>query len=106
MFIAALAPRLVAGLWRYQTGSRVESSPTVSGGTVYVGSYDRYLYAVNATSGALRWRYLTGSGVSSSPTVSGGTVYVGSWDNNLNAVNATSGALRWQIGRASGRERV
>ena len=49
MFIAALAPRLVAGLWRYQTGSedapQVDSSPTVSGGTVYVGSNDRYLYA-------------------------------------------------------------
>ena len=46
MFIAALAPRLVAGLWRYQTGSYVRSSPTVSGGTVYVGSRDKHLYAV------------------------------------------------------------
>jgi outer membrane protein assembly factor BamB len=52
----------------------VYSSPTVSGGTVYVGSWDKYLYAVNATSGALRWRYFAGSFVSSSPAVSGGTV--------------------------------
>jgi hypothetical protein len=36
MVIAALAPRLVAGLWRYQTGSCVVSSPTVSGGNRFV----------------------------------------------------------------------
>ncbi len=48
--------------------------------TVYVGSFDGYLYALNPN-GALRWRYLTGSPVGSSPAVGAdGTLYVGSLD--------------------------
>ena len=35
-------------VWKFETGSSVLSSPTLSndGATVYVGSYDHYLYAV------------------------------------------------------------
>ena len=46
--------RLVAAGWRYQTGNDVYSSPAVSGDglTVYVGSYDNYLHAVDASTGA------------------------------------------------------
>ena len=38
-------------LWRYETGERVFSSPTVAGGTVYVGSLDNYLYAISTSVG-------------------------------------------------------
>ena len=34
--------------WRYETGVGVESSPAVVAGVVYVGSLDRYLYALDA----------------------------------------------------------
>ena len=34
--------------WRYETGDDVFSSPAVVDGVVYVGSGDRYLYAVSA----------------------------------------------------------
>ena len=53
------------------------SSPAVSGGLVYVGSNDGYLYALDAASGTERWRFGDGR-VISSPAVSGGLVYVGS----------------------------
>ena len=33
--------------WKYQTGDYIQSSPAVAAdGTVYVGSWDRYLYAI------------------------------------------------------------
>jgi outer membrane protein assembly factor BamB len=32
--------------WKFVTGDFVESSPAVSGGLVYVGSDDGYLYAL------------------------------------------------------------
>jgi len=35
--------------WRYATGGKVSSSPAVSGGFVYVGSYDGKIYALDAT---------------------------------------------------------
>ena len=37
------------------------SSPAVVDGVVYVGSYDFYVYALDAGSGKLRWRYETGA---------------------------------------------
>ena len=38
-------------------------SPTVSsdGNTVYVGSYDDNLYAIDAANGTKRWSFTTGS---------------------------------------------
>ena len=88
-------------VWRYETGDRVYSSPFVSDGVVYVGSYDGFLYALDAESGALRWRYETDGWVVSSPFVSDGVVYVGSTiydsdDGFLYALDAESGALRWR----------
>ncbi len=38
----------VARAWAYATGGSVYSSPAVAGGTVYVGSNDGQVYALNA----------------------------------------------------------
>ena len=58
----------------------VSSSPAIgSDGTVYVGSDDNKLYAINGKSGVKLWEFETGGGVDSSPAIgSDGTVYVGS----------------------------
>jgi len=73
--------------WNYTTGDDVFSSPTVVSGTVYVGSDDDSLYAIDAETGDEEWNYTTGDDVRSSPTVVDGTVYVGSYDDNLYAIN-------------------
>ena len=40
--------------WKYKTGAYVDSSPAIgSDGTIYVGSYDGYLYAIFGNSGGL-----------------------------------------------------
>jgi outer membrane protein assembly factor BamB len=84
--------------WVYTTGGAITSSPAVSGGYVYVGSADDYLYAINATTGALLWKYKTGASIiDSSPAVVNGTVYVGSTDDYLYAINATTGVLVWKF---------
>ena len=82
--------------WKYQTGNRVLSSPAIaSDGTIYVGSDDNYLYAINPD-GTLKWRYQIGWKVESSPAIaSDGTIYVGSDDNYLYAINP-DGTLKWQ----------
>ena len=86
-------------LWRYETGGGVSSSPTLTGGVVYVGSSDGYLYALDAACGDLLWKYRMTSlhgGVFSSPTVSDGIVYVGSGDGYLYALDAATGGLLWR----------
>ena len=84
--------------WAFETGDSVWSSPTVVNGTVYVGSHDANLYAVDAGSGSEQWRFETGDLVRSSPIVVDGTVYVGSADNDLYAVGASEGREQWRFG--------
>ncbi|MEM2584563.1 MAG: PQQ-binding-like beta-propeller repeat protein, partial [Thermoproteota archaeon] len=65
--------------WKYETGDYVRPSPSIgSDGTIYFGSHDNYLYALNPD-GTLKWKYKTGSWVQSSPSIgSDGTIYFGS----------------------------
>jgi outer membrane protein assembly factor BamB len=58
----------------------VESSPAVSGGSLYCGSHDHKVYALEVESGVCLWHYETGGEVGSSPAVSQGAVFVGSND--------------------------
>ncbi|WP_336329992.1 outer membrane protein assembly factor BamB family protein [Haloarcula sp. CGMCC 1.2071] len=83
--------------WVFETGGDVKSSPTVVDGTVYVGSHDNKLYAVDSVEGGKKWSFKTGGEILSSPMVSDGTVYIGSGDNNLYAVDTESGEKRWQF---------
>jgi len=81
--------------WAFEIDEPVLSSPTVVGGTVFVGSGDPNLYAVDAETGSEEWAFETGDSVYSSPTVVDGTVFVGSHDNNLYAVDAETGSEEW-----------
>jgi len=83
--------------WQFHTRGSVVSSPAVTGDTVYVGSNDNHLYAINAATGTQKWKFKTGSRVTSSPAVSGGVVYVASYDGNLYAVDAASGQSKWKF---------
>jgi eukaryotic-like serine/threonine-protein kinase len=71
------------------------SSPTIAGGTLYIGSGDQHVYALDARTGALRWTFATGDVVHATPAVADGVVYIGSWDRHLYALKADSGARVW-----------
>jgi len=93
--------------WAFNTGGPIAASPTVVGGIVYVGSWDGYEYALNATTGTLVWKTFLGqttapcypqlAGVSSAADVENGIVYVGGGDSNWYALDAASGAILWSV---------
>ena len=83
--------------WRAPTDGDVISSPAVANGTVYVGSGDGHLYALQLATGDRRWRYDAGSEVSSSPAVGGGLVYATARDGSIFAVDAATGTRRWRL---------
>jgi outer membrane protein assembly factor BamB len=83
-------------LWRVRTNGKITSSPAVVDGVLFVGSYDSYVYALDAESGERRWRFKTGGEVASSPAVSAGMVYIGSNDGNLYALDADTGDEVWR----------
>jgi outer membrane protein assembly factor BamB len=73
------------------------SSPVVARGTVYFGSGDRNVYALDADSGALKWKFQTGDVVHASPAYADGILYFGSWDSYFYAVDADSGKEKWRF---------
>ena len=83
-------------IWSFRFGgSDVYSSPAVgSNGTIYVGSDDNNLYAINPD-GSKKWAFKTGDQIRSSAAIdSDGVIYVGSNDNNLYAINP-DGSKKW-----------
>ena len=88
--------------WSLATGGvRMFSSPAVSDGVVFIGSYNNALFAINAQNGKTKWTFPTGDAVYSSPAVSNGVVYAGSFDNNLYAIDAATGAEKWRFDTGS-----
>lgn len=83
--------------WKFRTGGPIVSTPAVSAGTVYFGSSDHNVYALDERSGALKWKFPTHGRVSSSPALAGGTLYIGSFDGNFYALDAQSGAQLWKF---------
>jgi outer membrane protein assembly factor BamB len=81
--------------WIFTATNFLSSSPAIApDGTIYIGSWDNNLYAINSN-GTLKWTFPTGSYISSSPAIdSDGTIYIGSWDHNVYAVNP-NGTLKW-----------
>jgi len=71
------------------------SSPAVVNGSVYFGSGDGNVYAVDAKSGTLQWKFSTRDVVHASPAVAGGTLYIGSWDSTLYALDTETGRQKW-----------
>ena len=82
-------------LWEFETGGGVYSSPAIGpDGTVYVGSSDKKLYAINGKTGVKLWEFETGGVVRSSPAIgTGGILYVGSSDKKLYAFRTDSKGL-------------
>ncbi len=78
--------------WRYKTGGGVTSSALVEGQTVYFGSKDDHVYAIDAATGSeVRWKFKTGGDVISSPKIADGVLYIGSNDKNFYALDAKTG---------------
>jgi eukaryotic-like serine/threonine-protein kinase len=89
--------------WKFHTAGQVISSPAVFGGTIYVGSTDGNLYAVDRESGTLKWKFDAKSRITSSPAVSGSLVYFGAYDGNFYAVDGATGQLKWKFQTAGER---
>ncbi len=107
--------------WFFPTGDAVTATPTVVHGTVYVGSWDGYFYALDLETGAMRWKFQLSqqNAVSPYPGMNprkvgsdGGLVTSSAWYQpgagkrpnlvifgggyTLYALNASTGSLYWR----------
>ncbi|WP_235051117.1 outer membrane protein assembly factor BamB family protein [Yinghuangia soli] len=81
--------------WAFSTSDEVSSSPVVVNRVVYIGSDDKYVYAIDVATGLARWTFPTSGKVTTAPVAADGIVYVGSGDGNVYALDAATGARRW-----------
>lgn len=86
----------ITSKWIFTTSGAVSSSPVVVNNTLYIGSDDYNIYAIDATTGSQKWKYTTGNFVRSSATILNDTLFIGSNDGYLYCLNATSGTLIWK----------
>jgi outer membrane protein assembly factor BamB len=73
------------------------SEPVASNGTVYVGSSDGGIYALDALTGGRKWRFQTGAGISATPVIDRNSVHIGSWDGRFYAIDIMTGQPKWSF---------
>ncbi len=82
--------------WKFQTKDSIEAAAAIVGGTVYFGSLDEHLYAVELKSGKEKWKVKIGP-LKAAPSVKDGAVYVGDEEGFFHCVDAATGARRWKF---------
>jgi len=93
--ITAMAAGTGKVIWRFRAGA-FETSPLVIGKTLYAGSWDHKLYAINIYTGKARWTFTADHEINSSPAYSGGKIYFGTDGGSLYAIDARTGRFRWR----------
>ena len=83
--------------WKFKTGGQISASPVVAYDTVYVGSNDNRLYALNAKEWGELWCFEAEGEIEHSPTVWNKTVYFNAAGDRIYAVDAETGELKWDF---------
>lgn len=83
--------------WTFPTKDEILSSPVIQDGTVFIGSTDNSVYAIDLATGKQQWAYPTQDMVEAPPLVLNGKVYIGSSDFFFYALDAKTGAMLWKF---------
>ncbi|WP_222913915.1 PQQ-binding-like beta-propeller repeat protein [Natrinema sp. SYSU A 869] len=81
--------------WTYQANDHVRSSPVVADNTVFVGSDDGKLYAINKRTGTEKWSLNSGETIASSPAIIDDTVFVANKAGQVYALDSETGEVKW-----------
>ena len=83
----------------FTTGAAIKSSACISpdGTTLYFGSNDSYLYAINKTDYSQKWRYQCENALESSPAIdSSGNIIIGDNNGILYSISS-AGIMQWEL---------
>jgi len=94
-YSTSLVHEYIESLWNYTTGGGVRCSLAVVNGTVFIGSEDGYVYALNATTGKLMKNSTKIGANVSSPAVAYGRVFIGSYNGSVYALDETTLEITW-----------
>jgi len=80
----------------FATKNKIWATPVASGDTLFIGSFDKNMYALNINDGTEKWHFPTQGAIISTPVIKDGVVYFGSFDRYFYAVNAQTGQQIWK----------
>lgn len=83
-------------IWTFQAGNETHFNAVVANETVFVGSLDGNLYALDARTGTERWHFAGGGQITGSAAVADGIVYTPDGAGALVALDVASGAELWR----------
>ncbi len=86
----------VKPVWVFACEDEIRNTPLYHNDIVYIGSYDRNLYALDANSGRMIWKSPTEAGITTKPAIFEHSIFVGSEDHNLYAISDRTGAVDWK----------
>jgi outer membrane protein assembly factor BamB len=101
-YVRVLSRKSGRVIWKYRVGSPVESSPVISHGIDYFGSWNGIVYALDLGTRRVRWTFRAGYKITSSAALSGGSLFIGDYGGRVWALSARTGAQRW-VGSVGGR---
>ena len=110
-YIYGLDAKDASLMFRFLANEIVHSSITGAYGQVYIGSWDGYLYALEAISGVELWRQNLGidtvnykmQGIQGTPAAADSLLIVPSRDSNLYALHVKNGDIAWKFNNDSSR---
>lgn len=88
-------PDKLAVKWTFKTGG-VEGTAAIVGSTVFVGSFDGHVYALDLATGKEKWKAKTGA-IKAAVGVHAGRVYVGNDEEYFYCLDANTGAEVWKV---------
>jgi outer membrane protein assembly factor BamB len=94
LVLAVSAGRKPTVRWKRNLGAS-ETSPTVVGKRVYIGTATGDVYCLNADSGRTLWRYPVGAPVKGAIAYDRGKVFFGAYDGRVYALGAATGSRIW-----------
>lgn len=83
--------------WKFRTDGAIRGSASMNTSTLFIGSGDGHLYAVDKVLGKEYWKFKTEGAVYSTPALYKGLVIFTSRDNHLYAVSQSDGELIWKV---------
>ena len=83
--------------WKFKTGGPIHASPIIVDGTVYVGSTDGTLYALDAERWGVKWTFRSGDAIRYAAAVWNNHIYFSSRDNVVYALDVKTGELVWKF---------
>ncbi|MGD9800626.1 MAG: PQQ-binding-like beta-propeller repeat protein [Parvularculaceae bacterium] len=90
----------------FPDATRVRSQPVFAGGSLFIGSHDGTVYALDRKSACVKWKFKAASEVRTGIIISDwdvsdktaqATLYFGDFLGDVYAVDAATGELRWRV---------